>query len=328
MEGPTPVSALLHAATMVTAGVFILIRFAVVFEYVPKVLFFVTLIGSLTSLFAGLSALFQTDIKKIIAYSTCSHLGIMLIICGFSQYNAAVFHLLNHAFFKALLFLGVGSVIHALGDEQDFRKMGGLVTLLPLTYTMFFIGSLSLSGFPFLSGYFSKDLIWELIFTNFYSNMFINTIDPWLCSSGLSPFLYYKYMFFIFNLILALSVLYSFRLVMFVFFSDFSGFKSGIKEVHEPSLVMLIPLIVLALFSVFAGYLFKDLFIGLGMPIWSQQVNNLYYSSFKELLFNPEIFNWSRFFLKNFTFILSVVLFSLTVKYYFSNIVFVLDLFV
>lgn len=159
MEGPTPVSALLHAATMVTAGVFILIRFSVLFEYIPKVLFFITLIGSLTSLFAGVSAIFQTDIKKIIAYSTCSHLGIMLTICGFSQYDVAVFHLLNHAFFKALLFLGAGSVIHALGDEQDFRKMGGLVYLLPLTYTMFLVGSLSLSGFPFLSGYFSKDLI-------------------------------------------------------------------------------------------------------------------------------------------------------------------------
>lgn len=157
MEGPTPVSALLHAATMVTAGVFVLMRFSILVQYVPSLLIFIAFIGFCTTFFAGISAVLQYDIKKIIAYSTCSHLGIMLILCGFSHYDVAIFHLFNHAFFKALLFLSAGAVIHSLGDEQDIRKMGSMVVLMPFTYTMFLIGSLSLIGFPFLSGFFSKD---------------------------------------------------------------------------------------------------------------------------------------------------------------------------
>lgn len=159
MEGPTPVSALLHAATMVTAGVFVFIRFSHIFILSPKLLLFVSVLGMLTTFLASGFALIQYDIKKIIAYSTCSHLGIMLFIGGCSFFNFALFHLFIHAFFKALLFLSAGAIIHALKDEQDIRKMGGLAFVLPFTFTMFLVGSLSLVGFPFLSGYFSKDAI-------------------------------------------------------------------------------------------------------------------------------------------------------------------------
>jgi len=151
MEGPTPVSALIHAATMVTAGVFLLARCSLFFEYCPDILIIVCIIGSLTSFFGASIALVQSDIKKVIAYSTCSQLGYMIFICGLSHYSIGVFHLFNHAFFKALLFLGAGSVIHAMNDEQDFRKMGGLRKILPFTYSAIVIGSFSLMGFPFLT---------------------------------------------------------------------------------------------------------------------------------------------------------------------------------
>jgi NADH-ubiquinone oxidoreductase chain 5 len=164
MEGPTPVSALIHAATMVTAGIFLIIRCSPLFEYSPVVLNFVVLIGGLTAFFAATLGLVQNDIKKIIAYSTCSQLGYMTFVCGTSNYSVGLFHLSNHAFFKALLFLGAGSVIHGLANEQDIRKMGGLVNIMPFTYGMMLIGSLSLAGFPFLSGFYSKDLILELAF--------------------------------------------------------------------------------------------------------------------------------------------------------------------
>jgi NADH:ubiquinone oxidoreductase subunit 5 (subunit L)/multisubunit Na+/H+ antiporter MnhA subunit len=162
MEGPTPVSALIHAATMVTAGVFLIIRCAPLFELAPNASAFVTLIGGLTAFFGASVALVQYDIKKIIAYSTCSQLGYMVLSCGLYNYSAALFHLSTHAFFKSLLFLSAGSVIHALSDEQDIRRMGGLCQLLPVTYAVMGIGSLALIGFPFLSGFYSKDLIIEL----------------------------------------------------------------------------------------------------------------------------------------------------------------------
>jgi NADH-ubiquinone oxidoreductase chain 5 len=161
MEGPTPVSALLHAATMVTAGVFLIIRCSPIFEYSPNVLFLASLFGGLTSVFFSMVGIFQFDIKKVIAYSTCSQLGYMFFSCGLSNYQMAVFHLFNHAFFKALLFLSAGSVIHALADEQDMRRMGGLVNFLPFTYFCMLLGSLAIMGFPFLTGFYSKDLILE-----------------------------------------------------------------------------------------------------------------------------------------------------------------------
>jgi NADH:ubiquinone oxidoreductase subunit 5 (subunit L)/multisubunit Na+/H+ antiporter MnhA subunit len=293
MEGPTPVSALLHAATMVTAGVFILIRFALLLDCVPIMILLIGFIGTLTSVFAGLSACVQFDIKKIIAYSTCSHLGIMLCLCGLSHFHVAIFHLFNHAFFKALLFLSAGAIIHALRNEQDIRKMGGLVSILPFTYCMFFIGSLSAIGFPFLSGFFSKDLGWELIFTRLF--LVINE-GPGLGFYGPTFFYYYAiYTFIVFNLILILSVLYSFRLIFIVFSSSFNGFRIDIRNAHEPTLFMLIPLIILSFFSIFAGFLFKDIFVGLGNPIWFQtlpdSVLNYDLNAFKEVLFMPEILN-------------------------------------
>jgi len=164
MEGPTPVSALIHAATMVTAGVFLIIRMSPFFENTPSVLLLVVLLGSLTAFFTSTIGLAQNDLKKVIAYSTCSQLGYMVMICGFSQYSTGLFHLVNHGFFKALLFLSAGSIIHALSDEQDFRKMGGMSVITPFSYMCIIIGSVSLMGLPFLTGFYSKDLIIELVY--------------------------------------------------------------------------------------------------------------------------------------------------------------------
>jgi len=167
MEGPTPVSALIHAATMVTAGVYLLIRISFIFEFVPEFLKIVSLIGAFTAFFSATIALNQMDIKKLIAYSTCSQLGYMVFACGSSLYCLSLFHLFNHAFFKALLFLSAGSIIHSLSNEQDFRRMGGLLKILPNSYLFILIASLSLCGFPFLSGFYSKDLIIEFSILNF-----------------------------------------------------------------------------------------------------------------------------------------------------------------
>jgi NADH-ubiquinone oxidoreductase chain 5 len=168
MEGPTPVSALIHAATMVTAGVFLLVRCSCMFEHCFHVRSFITVVGASTAFFAATVGLVQNDLKKVIAYSTCSQLGYMIFACGLSNYSVGVFHLSNHAFFKALLFLGAGSVIHAIGDEQDMRKMGGLKKIIPFTYSIILIGSLALAGFPFLTGFYSKDLIFRIGFRMFY----------------------------------------------------------------------------------------------------------------------------------------------------------------
>ena len=162
MEGPTPVSALIHAATMVTAGVFLIIRCSPLFECVPSVLLFIAFVGAGTAFMAATSGLLQNDLKKVIAYSTCSQLGYMIFACGLSSYSLSLFHLANHAFFKALLFLSAGAVIHAVSNEQDLRRFGALVRVLPYTYVMFLIGSLALMGFPFLTGFYSKDIILEV----------------------------------------------------------------------------------------------------------------------------------------------------------------------
>jgi NADH-ubiquinone oxidoreductase chain 5 len=172
MEGPTPVSALIHAATMVTAGVFLIIRLSPLMEYASTILLGIAFIGAITAFFAATTGLFQNDLKKVIAYSTCSQLGYMIFACGLSNYSVGFFHLINHAYFKALLFLAAGSVIHAMSDEQDMRKMGGLVRLLPFTYMMMLIGSLALMGFPFLTGFYSKDVILELAFASYTLNSF------------------------------------------------------------------------------------------------------------------------------------------------------------
>jgi len=167
MEGPTPVSALIHAATMVTAGVFLIARSSFIYEYSYNVLGYIVIIGAMTAFCASTIGLVQNDLKRVIAYSTCSQLGYMIFACGLSNYSVGIFHLSNHAFFKALLFLSAGSIIHAVNDEQDMRKMGGLKNLLPFTYAMVLIGSLALIGFPFLAGFYSKDLILEIAYGKF-----------------------------------------------------------------------------------------------------------------------------------------------------------------
>nr|YP_010323259.1 NADH dehydrogenase subunit 5 [Tenerodus fallax]UKP88394.1 NADH dehydrogenase subunit 5 [Tenerodus fallax] len=231
MEGPTPVSALIHAATMVTAGVFLLVRSAPLFDYSPTATILVGLVGSLTAFFAATVGLVQSDIKKVIAYSTCSQLGYMIMACGLANPEGGLYHLLTHAFFKALLFLGAGSIIHALLDEQDLRKMGGLVRNLPLTYILMLIGSLSLAGFPYLSGFYSKDLILELT----YNNYCLISIY-WLAS--ITAFL---------------TAFYSLRLVYLSFISGPNRLPK--VEPAEDNWELLGPLLVLAVGGILVGYI-------------------------------------------------------------------------
>jgi len=244
MEGPTPVSALIHAATMVTAGVYLLMRSSPLLEYSPTVLLLALWIGAITTLFAGTIGLFQNDLKKVIAYSTCSQLGMLFIAVGLSQYNVALFHLVNHAFFKALLFLGAGSIIHAMADEQDMRRLGGLVKLLPFSYAMILIGSLSLAAMPFLTGFYSKDLIIELAFGQFE---FSGQVVYWLA---------------VISAIFTMT--YSVRLLYLTFLSAPNGAKINYEHSHEGPLTMAIPLIILAVMSIIFGYFARDFFVGLG----------------------------------------------------------------
>jgi NADH-ubiquinone oxidoreductase chain 5 len=247
MEGPTPVSALLHAATMVTAGVFLIIRNSALFEVSSSILFIIVLIGALTTFFAATTGVVQHDIKRIIAFSTCSQLGYMFVACGLSGYSIGLFHLFNHAFFKALLFLAAGSVIHALADEQDIRKMGALAPILPLTFSFFMIASLSLMGVPFLSGFYSKDLIIELqggTYMHFGSFFFLLLV----CSAVLTAF-------------------YSARLIFYVFLNR--PLWNVTVSPHDASWWVQLPLIFLTLLSITSGYLFEDLFVGVGSTFFS-----------------------------------------------------------
>ena len=252
MEGPTPVSALIHAATMVTAGVFLLARCSHLFEYSSFALNLVVFIGSATAFFASTTGLFQNDMKRVIAYSTCSQLGYMVFACGLSSYEVGVFHLSNHAFFKALLFLGAGSVIHAVSDEQDMRKMGGLRNILPFTYSIMVIGSLALMGFPFLTGFYSKDTILEVAYAKY---------TVW------GHFSYYLGTFAAF-----FTAFYSFRLLFLVFLAEPNGNRSIISNAHEGSWRMTFPLFILSLLSISVGFLTKDLFIGFGSDFWGSSI--------------------------------------------------------
>lgn len=242
MEGPTPVSALIHAATMVTAGVFLVVRCSPIFEYSPFVLNIIVLVGATTAFFAGTIGLVQNDIKRVIAYSTCSQLGYMFFAAGLGAYHIAIFHLFTHAFFKALLFLGAGSVIHAFNEEQDMRNMGGVWKKIPYTYSLMIIGTLALTGFPFLSGFFSKDAIIETAYssTSFFAGYAV-TIGI------LTAFM---------------TSLYSWRLIFMTFHGTFNNKNISLSKVHESPAVMLVPLLFLALGAIFAGYAFKDYFIG------------------------------------------------------------------
>ncbi len=242
MEGPTPVSALIHAATMVTAGVFLVVRCSPLFELSELVLNIVAIVGMVTALFAASVALVQNDIKKIIAYSTCSQLGYMFFSAGVGAYHVAIFHLFTHAFFKALLFLGAGSVIHAFKDEQDIRNMGGVWKKLPYSYVLMIIGTLALTGFPFLSGFYSKDAIIEFAF---------------LKNSPIGNYATFVGIFTAF-----LTAIYSWRLIFKTFHGKYNNKNFPIEETHESSFTMLMPLVILAIGAIFTGYFFKEIFIG------------------------------------------------------------------
>jgi NADH-quinone oxidoreductase subunit L len=244
MEGPTPVSALIHAATMVTAGVFLVVRCSPIFEYSPFTLNIITIVGMTTAFFAATVALVQTDIKKIIAYSTCSQLGYMFFAAGVGAYNVAMFHLFTHAFFKALLFLGSGSVIHSFKDEQDINHMGAVYKKLPYTWILMIIGTLALTGFPFLSGFYSKDAIIEFAYLKG------NTAGYYAAGIGIFTAL--------------LTSIYSWRLIFKTFHGPYNNKRIKIEEMHESPMIMLLPLIILSIGAIFAGFLFKDLFIELG----------------------------------------------------------------
>jgi len=253
MEGPTPVSALIHAATMVTAGVFLMARFSPVMDYAPGALAFVTFIGGTTALFAATIGCVQNDIKRVIAYSTCSQLGYMFVAAGVGAYQASVFHLLTHAFFKALLFLSAGSVIHALHDEQDMRKMGGIWKLIPITYAMFWIGSLALAGvFPF-AGYYSKDAILEA---------------AWASHSAIG-----HYGFWCGLLAAFLTAFYSWRLIIMTFHGKPRADHHTMEHVHESPWVMVGPLLLLAVGAVVNGFAFHDQLIGAGwQEFWGNSI--------------------------------------------------------
>ncbi len=242
MEGPTPVSALIHAATMVTAGVFLVCRMSPVIEYAPVALDIITLVGALTAIFAATVGMTQFDIKRVIAYSTCSQLGYMFFAAGVSAYPAAMFHLTTHAFFKALLFLGAGSVIHALSNEQDLRKMGGIWRQVPVTYVMMWIGSLALAGFPFFAGFYSKDMILEAAYG---AHTGMGMLAFWLgCAAAL------------------LTAFYSWRLLILAFHGTPRASDEVMAHVHESPNVMTLPLVPLALGAIFAGWMGYDLFVG------------------------------------------------------------------
>ena len=266
MEGPTPVSALIHAATMVTAGVYLLMRTSPLIEYSSTVLILCLWIGAITTVFSSLIGLFQQDIKKVIAYSTMSQLGMMVIAIGLSSYNIALFHLVNHAFYKALLFLGAGAVIHAVGDNQDFRKYGGLKQFLPLTYSVILIASLSLVAFPFMTGFYSKDFILESAYGQFYFSSIT--------------------VYFIATIGAMFTTLYSVKVLYLTFITNPNGPLTSYKNAHEGDIFMSLPLIILAIFSIFFGYITKDIFIGLGSAFFLD--NSIFIHPTHEIMLDTE----------------------------------------
>jgi len=260
MEGPTPVSALIHAATMVTAGVFLVVRCSPIFEYSQVALNVVSIVGMSTAFFAATVALVQNDIKKIIAYSTCSQLGYMFFAAGLGAYHVAIFHLFTHAFFKALLFLGAGCVIHSFNEEQDIRSMGGVWKKIPYTYVLMIIGTLALTGFPFLSGYYSKDAIIEFAYLKG------NTIGYIATSVGIFTAL--------------LTSIYSWRLIFKTFHGKYNNKENSLSSIKESHLTMIIPSCLLALGAIFAGILFKEIFIGHDINFWNNSI--LFLQSIKD----------------------------------------------
>jgi NADH-ubiquinone oxidoreductase chain 5 len=246
---PTPVSALIHAATLVTAGLYLLLRSSPLLEYSSTALLVITLTGATTAFFAATCGLVQNDLKRIIAFSTISQLGYMVMAVGLSQYNVALMHVVNHAFFKALLFLGAGAVIHSFSDQQDVRRLGGLLKILPFTYTAMLVGSLSLLATPWLTGFYSKDLIIELAYGQY-------------SFSG-------TYAFILGSITAGLTAFYSFRLICLVFLTVPNGPKQSYLNAHEANNKVIIPLFLLALFSIFFGFIFSDLFVGMASDFFS-----------------------------------------------------------
>lgn len=268
MEGPTPVSALIHAATMVTAGVFLLLRSVHLFKYDENSLLLLSFLGGITSFIAATIGLFQNDIKKVIAYSTCSQLGYMVLSCGLNNYSGSLFHLMNHAFFKALLFLSAGAIIHSMLDQQDVRRMGMLLKYLPVSYIMILVGSLTIMGIPFLTGFYSKDFILEYVYS---SNIYLSIFLYWLgiISASLTSFYSIKLLFL------------TFYNVHNSYFNILYNKNKRLIVIHESKFLILIALIILFLGSIFVGFLFKDLFIGMGTDVWT---NTLDTESYKDNL--------------------------------------------
>ena len=253
MEGPTPVSALIHAATMVTAGIFMLCRVSPILEYAPVALAVIAVVGGATAFFAATVGMAQNDIKRVIAYSTCSQLGYMMFAIGVSAYGAAIFHLMTHAFFKALLFLGAGSVIHAMHEEQDMRKMGGIWRTIPYTYAMMWIGSLALAGLPPFAGFFSKDIVLEA---------------AWAAHSGVGQFAFWMGILAAF-----MTAFYSWRLLFMTFHGESRAPKKVLDQAHESPWVMLGPLVVLSVGAVLAGWIGYDAFVGDSrLAFWGQSI--------------------------------------------------------
>lgn len=266
MEGPTPVSALIHAATMVTAGVYLLIRSSPLIEYSSTVLLLCLWLGAITTVFSSLIGLFQQDIKKIIAYSTMSQLGMMVIAIGLSSYNVALFHLMNHAFYKGLLFLGAGAVIHAVVDNQDLRRYGGLRTFLPLTYTVILIASLSLVAFPFMTGFYSKDFILE----SAYGQYQFSSINVYVIAVIGAIF----------------TTLYSVKVLYLTFLTNPNGSINYYKNAHESDIFISLPLVILAIFSIYFGFITKDIYIGLGSGFFAD--NSIFIHPMHEILIDTE----------------------------------------
>nr|QFQ51579.1 NADH dehydrogenase 5 [Fusarium oxysporum f. sp. lactucae] len=266
MEGPTPVSALIHAATMVTAGVYLLIRSSPLIEYSSAVLLICLWLGAITTIFSSLIGLFQQDIKKIIAYSTMSQLGMMVIAIGLSSYNVAIFHLINHAFYKGLLFLGAGAVIHAVVDNQDLRKYGGLISFLPLTYSVILIASLSLVAFPFMTGFYSKDFILE----SAYGQYHFSSIDVYVIAVIGAIF----------------TTLYSVKVIYLTFLTNPNGPVNYYRNAHESDIFISLPLVILAVFSIYFGYITRDIFIGLGSGFFID--NSIFIHPVHEIMIDTE----------------------------------------
>jgi len=298
MEGPTPVSALIHAATMVTAGVYLLMRSSPLIEYSSTVLMLCLWLGAITTVFSSLIGLFQQDIKKVIAYSTMSQLGMMVIAVGLSSYNIALFHLVNHAFYKALLFLGAGAVIHAVADNQDFRRYGGLRPFLPLTYSVMLIASLSLVAFPFMTGFYSKDFILESAYGQYY---FSGTVVYIIATIGA--------MF---------TTLYSVKVLYLTFLTNPNGPLINYKQAHEGDIFMSLPLMILAVFSIFFGFITKDMFIGLGSGFFSD--NALFIHPYHEIMLDTEFGVPTLFKLLPLIFTISLSVIAIVLSEYLSTI--------